>query len=51
LRNFFVADTQTSPAAQGVTFGTNTVIEAMKQLDQKVNVAVPVVSGQAPLPE
>lgn len=51
LRNFFTADTNTAPGLRGVTFGTNTIIETMRQLDQQTDVDLPQFAPEPPLPD
>ncbi|MGQ9503511.1 MAG: type II secretion system F family protein [Thermogutta sp.] len=51
LRQFFDPSVMKSTTAKGVTFGTNSVIEAIRELDQRPNPDLPTFNLAVPTPE
>ncbi|GAB4137812.1 MAG: hypothetical protein Kow0040_24690 [Thermogutta sp.] len=50
LRNFFVPAAQQPAGVRGITFGTNNVINALNDLDQRVEVGLPTGRAAPELP-
>lgn len=50
LRNFFVPAAQQPAGVRGITFGTNNVINALNDLDQRVDVGLPTGRAAPELP-
>lgn len=46
LRNFFVPTAQQPANVRGITFGTNNVIQALNDLDQRLEVGLPTVGRE-----
>lgn len=49
LRQFFAGDAQGMSGGRGVTFGTNSIVDTIRQLDQQSQIEFPTVRPQPPL--